>query len=151
MQISLFTCECEHNRINKASAIYNRHAMNGNLKTNTSIINPVILVKKTNPAIYNYNYMYIDEFKRFYFITDIVNVRNDLWEIHAHVDVLNSFKNDILKSQVIIEKSEKSNNANMYYNDGSYVTDVRKDVELKEFPSGFNDTGSFILICAGGN
>ena len=62
-----------------------------------------------------------------------------------------TFKNDILKSQVIIEKSEKANNANMYYHDGSYVTDVRKDVELKEFPSGFNDTGSFILICAGGN
>lgn len=150
MQIDLFTCSCEHNRVNKYDYLSNRFTMDGTIKKETSTTEIIIEVEKTNPVIYHYNYMYISEFDRYYFITDIINVSNNRWIIKAHVDVLHSFKNDILNSECIIEKIENQTDSNLYFDDGSFVMDTRKYNEVIEFPNGLNENGSYILICAGG-
>lgn len=150
MEINLFTCNAERNRVNKYNYLSNRFAMDGTLRKATSAMNIVIEVEKTNPLIYQYNYMYIEEFARWYYIDDISSIRNGLWQISASVDVLMSFKNDILKSEVIVDKIEDESKANLYLDDGSFVMDSRKYNEIKEFPNGLNENGSYILICAGG-
>ena len=150
MQIDLFVCTAERNRVNKNNYITNRFTMDGTLKKSTSAMNVVIDVQKTNPVKYNYNYMYIQEFNRFYFIDDITCVTDKIWTITASVDVLMSFQSDILSTSAIIDKVENETSANLYLDDGSFVMDTRKYNEVKEFPSGLNTTGSYILICAGG-
>ena len=150
MEINLFTCTAERNRVDKTNYLSNRFAMDGYLRKATSAMNIVIEVQKTNPLLYKYNYMYIEEFARWYYIDDISSVRTGLWEISASVDVLMSFKTDILKSLVIVDKIEDESQANLYLDDGSFVMDSRKYNEIKEFPSGLNENGSYILICAGG-
>lgn len=150
MQISLFTCKCERNRVNKNDYLTNRFVIDGTLRKQTSATNLVIDIEKTNPITYDYNYMYIEEFDRFYFIDDISSVRNKLWTITASTDVLMSFKTDILESNVILDKVENELVANLYLDDGSFVMDSRKYNEIKEFPNGLNENGEFILICAGG-
>lgn len=150
MQINLFTCNAERNRVNKTNYISNRFVLDGSLRKATSALNIEIDIEKTNPLLYKYNYMYIEEFGRYYFIDDIVSVRNRLWTIHATVDVLMSFCSDILSTECIIDKVENEMTANLYLDDGSFVMDSRKYNEIKEFPSGLNETGQYILICAGG-
>lgn len=150
MQIDLFTCKCERNRVDKTEYLTNRFTLSGSLRKQTSATNLSIDIEKTNPLTYDYNYMYIGEFDRYYFIDDISSVRNKLWTIEASTDVLMSFKNDILNSNVIIDKVENELVANLYLDDGSFVMDSRKYNEIKEFPNGLNETGQFILICAGG-
>ena len=150
MQISLFTCTAENHRVDKSNYINNRFNLDGTLRNESSVIDPVILIEKTNPAKYHYNYMYIDEFKRWYYINDIISIRNDIWEIHAHVDVLYTWFADIGNMECIIDKTEDYGNANFYYDDGSFVMDSRNNIELKEFANGFNENGQYILICAGG-
>lgn len=151
MQINLFTYPKEKNRINKSEYLTNRFALDGYLKNDTSIIEPIILIEKTNPALYDYNYLYIPEFKRYYFITNIKQVRHNLWEISAKVDPLYSFMTEILANKCIIQKAENSPDANLYLNDGSFVTDARKYDEVIPFDNGLSLNGSYILICAGGN
>ncbi len=151
MQISLFTYTKEKERINKTDYLTNRFPLNGYLKNETSVKEPVILIEKTNPALYDYNYLYIEDFKRFYFITGIKQIRHNLWEISAKCDVLYSFMNDILANKCIIDKAENQNDSNLYLNDGSFVTDSRKYNEVIPFESGLSLNGSYILICAGGN
>ena len=151
MQINLFTYPKEKNRINKSEYLTNRFVMDGYLKNDTSIIEPIILIEKTNPALYDYNYLYIPEFKRYYFITNIKQVRHNLWEISAKVDPLYSFMPEILANKCIIQKAENSPDANLYLNDGSFVTDARKYDEVIPFSNGLSLNGSYILICAGGN
>lgn len=151
MQISLFTYTKEKERVNKTDYLTNRFPLNGYLKNETSVKEPVILIEKTNPALYDYNYLYIEDFKRFYFITGIKQIRQNLWEISAKCDVLYSFMNDILANKCIIDKAENSPDANLYLNDGSFVTDSRKYNEVIPFASGLSLNGSYILICAGGN
>lgn len=150
MQIDLFTCNAERNRVDKSQYITNRWSCSGTLRNESSIIDPVILVEKTNPVASYYNYMYIEEFKRWYFINDIVSVRNKVWEIHAHVDVLYTWRAAISNMECVIDKTENFDDANLYYDDGSYILDSRTNVLLKEFPNGFNENGEYILICAGG-
>ena len=150
MQIDLFTCTAERNRVNKADFITNRFTMEGTIKDQTSAMNLSIEVEKSNPLKYNYNYMYIAEFNRYYFINDVQTIANNRWIISAQVDVLYSFIGDILQTRAIIEKTEDESNANLYLNDGSFVMDSRKYNEVKEFPNGLNENGQYILICAGG-
>ena len=150
MQIDLFTCNAERNRVTKNQYLLNRFTLDGAFRKTTSALDIEVDVEKTNPVIYKYNYMYISEFNRYYFITDIVSVRTNIWTIKATVDVLMSFRDDILKSPAIVDKIENEIDANLYLDDGSFVMDSRKYNEIKEFPNGFNDNGAYILICAGG-
>lgn len=150
MQIDLFTCTAERNRVDKSQYLTNRFTLEGAFRDSTSAMEIVVDVEKSNPLKYNYNYMYISEFNRYYFITDISTIVNDIWRISATVDVLMSFKNDILSADAIIDKVEAENNANLYLDDGSFVMDSRKYNEVIQFPSGLNENGSYILICAGG-
>ena len=148
MQIDLFLCTAENVRVDKSGYLNSRFSINGALRNESSIIDPVIIIEKTNPSAYNY--MYISEFSRWYYINDMISIRENVWEIHAHVDVLYTWYRDIANSEAILEKCEDSGNSNMYYDDGSFVFDCRNNFEVKEFPNGFNENGSYILICAGG-
>ena len=150
MQLDLFTCSSEKHRVNKRNYISNHFILEGSLKDNTSVTDPEILIEKTNPVIYQYNYMYIGEFGRWYFITDIVNVNEKMWIIKAHVDVLYSFSRDIYNTKAVIDKAENGALANVYMNDGSFVMDSRKFNQVIPFPNGLSENGQFILICAGG-
>lgn len=149
MQIKLFSCNAERNRINKQQYIQNEYCLNGSLRKETSVKDIVIGIERDNFIPYKYNYMYISEFQRWYFINDIISVRNNYWEIHASVDVLYSFIGDIYSSEAIVEKAEAINE-NLYLNDGSFVMDTRKYNEIIEFPNGLNTNGEYVLICAGG-
>lgn len=150
MQISLFVCKAERNRVNKNEYLTNRFVLDGTLRKTTSAMNIEVDVEKTNPVKYNYNYMYIEEFGRFYFITEFISVRSGLWTIRGVVDVLMSFRDDIMNARVIADKVQNELVANLYLDDGSFVMDSRMYNEVKEFPSGLNENGSYILICAGG-
>lgn len=95
------------------------------------------------------NYMYIPDFGRYYFISDKPIVRNGVYRIMAHVDVLSSCKADLRELDAIIDKQENSN-TNLYINDNSRVVQSNEFNRVISFPYGFNDSGEFILICAGG-
>lgn len=151
MQINLFRCSAERNRVDKSNYITDRFCLNGTLKRQTSTTNIIIEIEKSEIIPYKYNYMFIEKFGRYYFIDDIINVANNRWEIHASCDVLYSFMGDIYSMRAIVEKTANQNDSNLYLDDGSYVMDTRTYNTIIEFPSGLNTDGEYILICAGGN
>lgn len=120
------------------------------LKAATSILRPVILLLSDDAEMTTFNYMYIEELGRYYFIDDIVSVHNNKWEISAHVDVLETYKNDILGNSAIIENTE-AKDINMYlYDPDVFKVNCKHLTDIVNFPSGLLDTGEFILITAGG-
>ena len=150
-QIQLMRYTGENNRIVKSPYITDIWACNGNLRNESSILKPTIIIEKaTEPMNTDYNYMYIDKFKRYYFITDIISKVNSIWEIHGKVDVLYTYGTEILNSRCIIDKVEDKTLSNVYLNDGSFVMDSHKFNQVKQFPNGLSEQGYNILICAGG-
>jgi hypothetical protein len=121
-------------------------SLTGNLKENSSIVDPVILVQAPLSTIAAANYMTISAFNRSYFITDMVSVRNSLVEIHGHCDVLSSFSAGIRSNTAIVYRQE--NDWNLYLDDGSFQVYNNPMVLTRPFPSGFT-TLEFVLAVAG--
>lgn len=92
MKLTLYRMFGEDNRINKASYREVLYSLTGTLRRETSITSPVIEVHLSGTIdLKIINYAYIEEFNRFYFIDDIISVRNEVWEFHFRVDVLQSY------------------------------------------------------------
>lgn len=112
------------------------------------LIAPVLLLSDMSISdIDKCNYCYIEEFERFYFCTPTLG-NNGLYTLVCNIDPLTSFVNEILDLNVIVDKNEYD--INPYLNDGSYIVEEREKVEVLNFSSGFNDSGRYILITAGG-
>lgn len=147
MGITINLYETSSNRIEVNKTIELKMSTTCILKDDCSIETPVILI--TTPTnISKYNYMYIEDFGRYYYI-NITSIRNGLWEVSGNVDVLMSFKNDLKKCSGIISRQENSY-LNGYINDNTHVVQSNEFNRVFNFPYGFNDAGEYVLICAGG-
>ena len=144
MQIKFYKNSSEKNKIGKS--LSSELTLNGNLRDECSITSPSILVEAT--SLVDYNYCYIPEFKRYYFISDITSVRNNLWRVSLKCDVLESFKKDILNLSCIVDKQQNQSYSNNI-DDGSYINRADSFVEIANYQNGFNSNGEFILITAG--
>ena len=146
MTINFYINTSEKEKFDKR--LTHEKSLTGFLKQATSIINPVITVEIENPS--KFNYCHIPQFHRYYFINDMINIKNNLWEIHMHVDALSSFKSQIRANKAIVEKSEQTASSNEYFNDGStFYHDSREYNEIAMFQRGFDTAPSYILITAG--
>ena len=112
--IILYKCGAEMTRIDKASALADALPLSGTLRESCSIVNPVVQVKQ-DVGVVGYNYAYIEEFNRYYFVTNVTSTYNGLWEIELHVDVLMSFKEGILNLNALVLRQE--NDYNLYLED----------------------------------
>jgi len=134
MNIVLMSCDKPKNTINKTPTTVT--ALTGTLKDGASVTDPVVLVEMASlPAA---NYAYIHDFNdRYYYIKDIVNVANTLWEIHLHVDVLKTYANAILHAPCIIAKTA-SNDFNLYLPDPNFKCQQDERIGMVNFPNGFD-------------
>lgn len=145
MNIILYVNNSEKNKIGKT--LTNDFSLSGTLRDATNIINPVILIELND--IGNYNYCYIPDFNRYYFITDITVIRTGLFAISLMVDVLESFKSDIKNLSVILLNTQNVGSSN-YLPSSVFRNNVKSKTDILNFPNGLNDSGEFILITAGG-
>ena len=120
--------------------------VSGELKAETSIIDPVIIIECDLNAVINCNYMTIPSFGRSYFVNNIRSIRNGLVEFSCHVDVLSSFAEQIRGNSAIVKRQE--NAWNLYLNDGTFKVYQNPNVLTKAFPSGFT-TQEIVLASAG--
>lgn len=90
------------------------------LKDNCSVVNPAIKLNlPMSTVVYTYNYCYIVEFNRYYYVTDWV-WESGLWVGECEVDVLASFKTAIGNQNVYVLRSAYDSSRNMLY-DGNII------------------------------
>lgn len=94
---------------------------NVNLKDDTSVLNPVLLINENStgmPVPFDpsyFTYAHIPKFSRYYFITDARYV-GGLWELYLAVDVLASFKTAIGNMSAYVERAAAAYNGNIIDN-----------------------------------
>ena len=144
MIINFYINSSENNKLEKS--ISQQFSLSGNLRSECSITDPIILIQADAGTFAGINYMYIPTFERYYFINDVRSVRNGFVEINAHVDVLMSFADGIKNCSGIVKR--QANKWNLYLNDGSLKCYQNPMILTKAFPSGFT-TQEFVLAVAG--
>lgn len=145
MTIEFYVNQSEKNRLDKT--LVSAFNLNGELKEDCSIIDPVIKIVGDVSSMASVNYMYIPSFGRYYFINNVISINNEICEVHAHVDVLSTYKDEIRAQRAVVSRQEKK--WNLYLNDGVFKTYQNPYIITKAFPSGFTEQ-HFVLSIAGG-
>ena len=105
------------------------------LKEDTSIIEPSILIVKEAAQSYTdllaYNYAYIADFGRYYFVRNVISVSNVMVEFILEVDAMASFKTEIGNSSEYVLRSASSYDGDIV--DNLYPTKGNTDLLLGSF------------------
>lgn len=154
MEITLYRSRAERTKLDKTSQLTKVATLVGTLRDSTSVTNPTIIVENTfamdrevvdgdglivsaenekvsiidlsNPI--DCNYMYIKEFNRFYFIDGIVSLNSRLWALNCSVDVLMSFKEEILALNVYVDRNQYDYDSDLIDNEVIVENDVIRDI-----------------------
>lgn len=145
MNIYLYKNTDEKNKLNKT--LIDIGAITGNQKEESSIINPSFMVLNSNNAIVA-NYLFADELSRYYFINSVKSVNGGMIILDCSIDVLMSWKSDILKLNVVTARQQ--NQYNTYLPDSEYKAYNNPIITQKAFPYGFKSDSNLILSVAGG-
>lgn len=115
--------------------------INGTLKDSCDILNPVIEFEN-NAELFSKNYCIIPDFGRNYYITgmEIINKR---LIVSLHVDVLATYRNDILSSRANIVRSSKGDK---YIKDNRAIQTERIGWSSIDLGAAFNAGSAYILI-----
>ena len=99
-----------------------------------------LLIKDTN---FNseYNYCYIQDLGRYYFIESVEKMNGTIYKIRLTVDVLKSFSTQIENIQAIITKSENPDNDFVDCEKSENYTS-----EVINLTDNFNHSGNLILV-----
>lgn len=129
--------------------VWNRtYADSVTMKGETSLTDPVLIINDTIANLKDCNYIWIGGFQRYYFIENIRSIRSNIVEVTCHVDVLNSFRDEIKEQSAIVEKSAKL--FNTLVNDGSIkVYQDRYIMNYGFLNQSFSDF-HYVLALAGG-
>lgn len=115
------------------------------LKDGVSITNPVLFIRGSQFDI-GYNYCYIPKWSRYYFVNNIKINTGGVFEVSLSVDVLASFKNDILEAKAYVRRSQSHGSTHIPDSTWSHSSDystITKDIDI-----GLSTDGCYLLFTA---
>lgn len=127
-------------RINSTKVPEGGVELSATLKGGSSIINPSLLISTDNDK---YNMFKFGS--RYYWITDMTWVRDDLLQITGEVDALASWKSDINATTAFVSYSSSSYDALLVDGRLDSQSRTRRKTNTTSLGSPFNSEGSFIL------
>lgn len=108
---------------------------NGTMKEDCSILDPVIIMKNFS-ELFTANYLFIEDFNRYYFINDITVLNNGYSSISCHHDILSNAMPYLQKLDAVIARQEFIYNPDL--NDASIPVLQNEKTQYKRFPGEFN-------------
>lgn len=140
MNCVLYNNQSQENKLNKV--LTNKGTRTIIFLDSVDFLRPRITVKSLPTET---NYVYIESLGRYYFISDIKNLKNELFELNLRCDVLMTYKQDIEESQAII--TESANEVNSH--NAGYVAE--KDIETTSvnLENPFTDDSDVLITIVG--
>lgn len=133
MQCTFYQYAATPERVDKTAYLTEIGQLNNvSLKDNTNLMQPVFYLK-TDPIVYNSNYIFCSDTQRYYYINTITAVTGGRIAIDGQIDVLYTYKNEILESTAWIESSSDISTPDYMRQD--YPFTLRKFVQGINFPA----------------
>jgi len=107
-----------------------------NLKSDTDISAPVLTMQTVTGIDYkDFNYCYIDELERFYFIREKMVLNSSVYKLFLETDFLETYKLDILNSQAYYKRKIELGDYGNYEpvkTGREIITDLTSEIVLEE-------------------
>lgn len=113
--------------------------INGNIKDNIDILHPQIYAGN----VFEFNYCYIKEFDRYYYVASTEKMSNGSNLITLDVDVLQSHIEALAEIEATITRNENMSNA--YLLDDQYKALSYTEEVVKNFPKSIDDDSIVIM------
>lgn len=131
MELTFYKQAATPNRVDKSDYLTVVGTLsNVVLKEDTNLMSPTFILK-TSEVVYNSNYVYCSFTHRYYYIDNIDALSGGRLAIHCSIDVLYTYKDEILNSSAWIERSDTttdmSDDYEMLHNDYPF----RQDYETR--------------------
>ena len=136
--LKLFKNSSENNDVSKT--LTDEHKVTGYSRVVVDMLNPVI--ELAGIEVNSYNYCYVQELNRCYYIENINISPNGVYRLSMRIDVLMTYRDDIMASHGLITKNREYNPYT-----GDVDVESRYTLEKHEFENGFDFTnGDFVLV-----
>lgn len=142
MELKLYKTNSSNNEINKI--LTDELIFDIRLKKRTDIYSPDIPIN-SDIDLTEYNYARIEQFDRSYFIEEIEPKPNKIYRLRLRVDVIESFKDDILNADSRITGSQE-----LDYTNQSVDSDIRKETDKITGDYILENKNTFIMTTLGG-
>ena len=105
---------------------------NADIVGDMSIQSPIISLQLDSfTDVINFNYIYIPELRRYYYVENSTIREDGFVQIQCRVDVLKSFKTDILASTQYVDRQE--NKCSYQVPDNGYTIKSNRNLTIKNF------------------
>ena len=128
VEIILYKNSAESNRVDKTNYLEEAGKIYGIFRDSFSITEPAFELEYNQ--VPNFNYVYITQLNRYYYVNDITSVANNLWLINLNIDVLMTYKTEILELDCFVDRNEFT--FNNYIIDDKVVIETGYDIELND-------------------
>lgn len=145
-KIQLYKYDGMNNTINKKLGSF--ISMNGDFRGVFNTFRPSITIRvKELPT---YNYCFIPDLNRYYFIDNVTFLGNSTYELSLKVDVLKSYETLILQASGTVTNSDTPDK---YISNRNSVYSMKPNFIKLDFPNTklFNDEGKIIMITLKGS
>lgn len=129
MELKFYKQAATPNRVDKSGYLTEIGTLSGViLKADTNLMRPTFILK-TSPLVYNSNYLYNTFTKRYYYIRTVTALSGGRIAIDCNIDVLFTYKNEILNSSGWVVRSDKivtsTDDYAMLHNDYPFRADYK--------------------------
>lgn len=153
MLISLYRTSYPPNKVSKT--FISKTDVTGNLLNkhdNKYLIAPSFALRFDAPSdyIFSFTHLYINEFKRYYFIKNVEMLQNNVFKLDCYIDVLQTYSSIIKQVQADVIFS---NDCNLNFSNTAFSKNLNSIIEQKNFSlvTPFTENGDIILITEKGN
>ena len=141
MTIKLFVNNSDPKTIDKQ--LLSELSIDGTARDPLDMVNPVLEVSgDIVSSIGQYNYLYIEDYARYYFINSITGDNYGLSTLYCHVDILSSSKAWLRQRTATITRNQRLYNS--YLNDPEFKAYAFTNIVTKAFPTAI--TGDSIIL-----
>lgn len=145
MTIKLYNNKSRANKITKV--IEDEAIFTGEFIEDTSIEGPSFCLNVSDATILtNYNYAYIVDFNKYYFIINKTIEEGNIVRLSLAIDVLMTYKTELASCYATISRSSQM--WNLYLQDQSRQTQQNNNTYVLEWPNGFNNY-TYVLTTLG--
>lgn len=140
MTITAYMCLDDDHHIPKH--LTQAHTFTGSVRGEITVETPIVRVEATST---DFNYIYIPEFNRYYYVLDKVHVRTGIMDLVCKVDVLQSHYTEIIKCPMIAERSDSTYNP--FIKDDNRVYEQRMQHEYVHIGDFDTKTTIVMAVC----